>query len=322
MIYRNKYHVRVAGGGIIGMSIAWRLAQMGIGVTVYDRGRIGGEASWAGAGMLAPGGEYTVRSRWSELGVESLALYPEFCRELEEETGNKIDFRLCGAMECAFSDEEAAKLHNRAQSQRAMGIRSERISDREVFFPDDAVVNPRDVVDALRIACERRGVELKENEAIEKVEGPTIIAAGAWSGTIGAPGPLPRTFPLKGHLVSYGSVTPPGPVLRSGHTYILQRINGVTIAGSSVEDVGFDRSIDPEVVADIDRRAHLLMPELGKIESAWVGFRPATESGEPQIGQIPGTETYYAYGHYRNGILLAPVTARMIAELMPVGERV
>jgi glycine/D-amino acid oxidase-like deaminating enzyme len=100
-------------------------------------------------------------------------------------------------------------------------------------------------------------------------------------------------------------------ILRSGDTYILQRKSGLTIAGSSSEQVGFDRTIDPEIVADIDRRARAILPKLPTADDSWVGFRPATASHEPQIGHLPGTEIFLAYGHYRNGILLAPITAQL-----------
>jgi glycine oxidase len=300
--------MKVVGGGIIGMSIAWRLAQRGFQVDVFDSGRIGGEASWAGAGMLAPGGEVDSPSRLAKLTVESLKLYPDFVRELEAESGCKIDFAQCGAIEWIDDD-------SRAQAQAALGIRSERLNGAQIFYPDDAVVDPRDVVRALRAACERRGVRLHENSPVSQIEGPAVLAAGAWSSSIGTPLPIPASFPVRGHLVSYrmqpGSVP---KILRSGHTYILQRKSGLTIAGSETERVGFDRALNPESVAKIDARARQILPELPELYEAWLGFRPATESLEPEIGMLPGTEIFLAYGHYRNGILLAPVTAKMAAE--------
>jgi glycine oxidase len=300
--------MKVVGGGIIGMSIAWRLAQRGLRVEVFDAGLIGGEASWAGAGMLAPGGEVDGPSRLASLTVESLKLYPDFVRELEAESCCEIDFAQCGAIEWTSDD-------RRAQSQAALGIRSERLNGREVFYPDDAVVDPRDVVRALRVACERRGVRLCENSPVSRIEGPAVLAAGAWSSTIGTPAPIQAAFPVRGHLVSYqmqpGSVP---NILRSGQTYILQRKSGLTIAGSETERVGFDRTLNPESVADIDARARAILPELPEAHGAWLGFRPATESLEPEIGMLPGTEIFLAYGHYRNGILLAPVTAKIAAK--------
>lgn len=295
--------MKVIGAGIIGMSIAWRLAQRGLKVEVFDAGKVGGEASWAGAGMLAPGGEVDTPSQLARLTVESLLLYPDFVRELQSESGRLIDFRQCGAIEKTTDD-------GKAKAQAALGIRSERLNAQEVYYPDDAVVDPREVVQALRIACERLGVTIHEDHRIARIEGQAVLAAGAWSSSVETPVPIVSAFPVRGHLVSYQMEPNSVPaILRSGDTYILQRKSGLTIAGSNTEKVGFDRSLNPEIVADIDRRARAILPELPALLEAWLGFRPATESLEPQIGLLAGTEIFLAYGHYRNGILLAPITA-------------
>jgi glycine oxidase len=300
--------MKVIGAGIIGMSIAWRLAQRGLKVEVFDAGRVGGESSWAGAGMLAPGGEVAGASYWARLSVESLSMYPGFVRELEAESGVSIDFRQCGAIERTGDD-------RRALAQAELGIRSERINPREVFYPDDAVVDPRDVMQALRVACERRGVRLHENQPVAWLEGPAVLAAGAWSSSIKTAVPVTPAFPVRGHLVSYRMPVGQLPhILREGHTYILQRGSGLVIAGSATERVGFDRKLNPEIVADIDRRAREILPELPGMCEAWLGFRPATEALEPELGMLAGTEIFQAYGHYRNGILLAPVTAKLAME--------
>ncbi len=300
--------MKIIGAGIIGMSIAWRLAQRGLRVEIFDAGRVGGESSWAGAGMLAPGGEVDAASRLAKLTVDSLALYPDFVRELESESGLSIDFRRCGAIERTADDA-------RAHTQAALGIRSQRLNADEVFYPDDSVVDPREIVQALRVACERRGGEIHENHRVTKIEGPVVLAAGAWSSSVETPVPIAPAFPIRGHLASY--LLKPGSVpniLRAGETYILQRKSGLTIAGSSTERVGFDRSVNPEIVADIDRRARAILPMLPAPHESWLGFRPATSSMEPQIGRLPGTEIFLAYGHYRNGILLAPITADLAVE--------
>ena len=301
--------MKVVGGGIIGMSVAWRLAQRGVQVEVFDKGRIGGEASWAGAGMLAPGGEVDAPNRLAELTVESLKLYPDFIRELEDESGLSIDFRRCGAIEQTTSD-------TRAAAQATLGIRSRRLNLREIFYPDDAAVNPRDVVQSLRVACERRGVILHENHEVTKLDvGPTVLSAGAWSSHIETPFPIPVSFPVRGHLISYRMPTGSVPrILRAGDTYILQRKSGLTIAGSNTEQVGFDRTPNRATLAEIDARARAMLPDLPSPHESWLGFRPATASLDPQIGRLPGTELFLAYGHYRNGILLAPITANLILQ--------
>ena len=202
--------------------------------------------------MLAPGGEVDSPTRLARLTAESLKLYPDFVGELESESGCAIDFARCGAIELTGDD-------RRMNAQSALGIRSERLNANEVFYPDDAVVDPRDVVRALRVACERRGVEIHENSPVKKIDGPAVLAAGAWSSMIETPVPIRPAFPVRGHLVSYRM--PPGSVpkiLRSGNTYILQRKSGLTIVGSSSERIGFDRTVNSAMVADISTPAAAL----------------------------------------------------------------
>jgi glycine oxidase len=336
MVDRNP-DVVIIGGGIIGGSIAWRLAQAGAAVTLVDAGALGGEASWAGAGMLAPGGEIAVRSRWAEFAMESLALYPAFVEELECETGLRIDYRRCGAVEIARTEADWQDLLARRAVQLDLGIRAEVTGDG-LFYPDDALVDPRDVTRALRCACDRRGVRICEQTRVlgiavtgEWVDVETgggmlrgsaaVLAAGAWSGAIPVSGvggriEIPASFPVRGHLLGYalepGSV---GPILRHGHTYVMQRSSGFTIAGTSSEQVGFNRELDPQIVAEIAARAGELLPRLRSAPepTAWLGFRPSTEGFEPVIGCLGDTCLWLAYVHYRNGILLAPATARWVA---------
>jgi glycine oxidase len=337
--------VIIIGGGIVGGSIAWRLAQAGAAVTLVDAGALGGEASWAGAGMLAPGGEFAGRTRWAEFALESLALYPAFVAELESETGLGIDYRRCGAVEIARTEAEWQDLLARRAAQAEMGIRAE-VTAGGLFYPDDAMVDPRDVTRALRCACEQRGVRIRERTRVlavrvtrERADVETsggvlrgsaaVLAAGAWSGAIpvfGGDGriEIPVTFPVRGHLLGYalepGSV---GPILRHGHTYVMQRSSGFTIAGTSSEQVGFNREVDARIVDDIRARAEELLPRLRSAAEpvAWLGFRPATEGFEPAIGRLGDTCLWLAYGHYRNGILLAPGTAARVAGEMVSDNR-
>ena len=328
--------VIVVGGGIIGGSIAWRLAQAGAAVTLLDAS-VFGEASWAGAGMLAPGGEFVSRSRWAEFALESRALYPAFVAELEGETGVGIDYRRCGAVEIARTEAEWQDLLARRAAQAELGIRAE-VTVGGLYYPDDALVDPRDVTRALRCACEKRGVRINEQTRVMAVRvtagradvetsggmlsgSAAVLAAGAWSGAIpvnGADGQIaiPATFPVRGHLLGYtlepGSV---GPILRHGHTYVMHRSSGFTIAGTSSEQVGFNRELDSQIVDDIHARAAELLPRLRSAPkpTAWLGFRPATDDLAPAIGRLGDTCLWLAYGHYRNGILLAPATAARVA---------
>jgi glycine oxidase len=342
--------IAIIGAGIIGTSIAWRLAQAGYRVMILDAGVIGGEASWAGAGMLAPGGEMERRSDWTEIALASLGMYAGFVDQLRQETGCPIDYQQQGAVELAFTAEEWDRLAVRAEAQGRIGIPSERLDAaglrelaplvaREVagalFFPADALVDPRQVTSALATACRRRGVEIREHSPVRAVRvcadtieidatlaaGRAVIAAGAWSGGIEVWRgeqlfQIPESFPVKGHLLGYrleaGSL---GPIVRHADTYLLQRANGFTVAGSSSERIGFDRRIDAALADDIHRRACAVLPCLAQAAppEPWIGFRPATEGLEPQVRRIANTGLWLSYGHYRNGILLAPATAQRVS---------
>ena len=275
--------VLIVGGGLIGSSIAWRIAQKGAQVTIADAGNLGGEASPAGAGMLSPGAEFEQPSVWLDLGIESIGLYPSFVEELQTETGIDADFRM--------------------------------------FSSADGIVDPAALLRALHCACESRKVRIRREQvtAVDPRDyGAVVIAAGAWSGHIHVNGvTLPAVVPIKGHLIGFqmepGAL---GSVRRRGETYVLQRSSGFLIAGSNEQDIGFDRSVDAAICEDIHRRATQLFPPLGDVTPVkrWIGFRPRSATGEPHIGRVAGTNVWVAYGHYRNGILLTPVTAQRIAD--------
>ena len=343
----------VIGGGIIGASIAWKLALAGMRVTIVDAGSVGGEASWAGAGMLAPGGEIVSREPWLDLALESMRLYPGFVDDLQAASGVTIDYRVCAGIDVAFDADEWQALSSRAEQQRALGIQSATLDrrslldliplcDREyagaLLYPDDTLVDPRDIMRALTIACRAAGVEIREgwrttalhvSKGSVLVESPAerlqasaaVLSAGAWSTDIAVSGaalpPLPAAFPVKGILTSYQ--LDPGtlrPILRRGHTYLLQRSTGMMIAGTTSEQVGFNRSVDKNSVDGITSRVGELLPWISRHQpaAAWAGFRPAAESQGPLIHRAGDTSLWLAYGHYRNGILLAPVTAKMVSE--------
>ena len=341
----------VIGAGIIGGSIAWRLSQDGWQVTLFDAGTAGGEASWAGAGMLAPGGEVVDGGPWADFALESLRAYPAFVDELQAETGHGIDLQRNGAIEVATTFDEWSELAVRAEKQKRAGIQSQPLDEPArdklaplatlgvgaLYYPDDAVVCPRDVVRCLIAACRARGVELREGEAVRSIEirgaatevvtaggrftaEAAVLAAGAWSSSIpvtvdGMPCDVPASYPVRGHLLGYRLA--PGllrPILRHHHTYLLQRSSGFLVAGTTSEEAGFDRNPDPEAAAGIARRATKLLPCLAGLghPEVWIGFRPG--AAHPVIGRAPGAPNLWlSYGHYRNGILLAPANARRLA---------
>jgi glycine oxidase len=322
----SRADVAVVGAGLIGTAIAWRLSQANAQVTLFDAGHVGGEASSAGAGMLSPGGEFDRPSVWLDLGVESLRLFPTFVDELRSETNLTIDFRICGCLQLVASEEERLQARSRAEFQSRAGIQVESTPEG-LFYREDGLVDPNDLLRALRCACEARKVRIMEGRAVREIEsddyGAVVIAAGAWSGQIqvsyeSQPIALPGTIPIKGHLIGF-QLAPEtlGPMRRRGHTYVLQRSNGFVVAGSSEEQTGFDRSINQAVCADIHQRAAQLFPALQHATPTklWFGFRPYSPTGEgPHIGRVPETNVWLAYGHYRNGILLTPLSAQRVAD--------
>lgn len=324
--------VTIAGAGIIGLSSAWRLAQRGWQVTVFDRREAVREASWAAAGMLAPGGEVDFNTALAESALRSLSMFPEFIRGLEEESGLTVEYRQCGAIEVAFDEAHVRNLTAKAAQQAAIGIASEPcyyLGCSARRYAADAMVDPLSINEALLAACHGRGVAIHEHEPVTEVlpngsgvrtgrgeylSDRVLIAAGAWSSAL-VPG-LPRVRPVRGHLLCFemepGLLT---TIVRSGHTYVLQREAGGMIAGSSMEEAGFDRTPDAAISADIHKRAAQLVPELAdaKPSDCWTGLRPASDAG-PIIGRFCDTNIWTAYGHFRNGILLAPITAQFIQD--------
>jgi len=348
------HDVLVVGAGLIGSSIAWLLSKAGCRVVLIDAGSFGGEASAAGAGMLAPGGEYRKPSSAARFAIESLAMYPTFVRQLEKESGLSIDYRKCGAIEVAYERERWRELRKRADVQRRFGISVQWLCLSSLsavapglnleglrgalYYPDEACVAPVDLLRALRTVCHREGVKIRENSPVESIDAERgrvmvrvrerrisgrnlVLAAGAWSSQIpvrrsGVAARIPQSFPVKGHLVGYQLL--PGslrPILRNGHHYVVQRKTGFTIAGSSEEQCGFNRNVNPDRISEICTAAGSFYSPISMLEPTreWVGFRPGSERQGPTLGRVPGTNVWRAYGHYRNGILLTPATAHLVS---------
>ena len=208
-----------------------------------------------------------------------------------------------------------------------------------LYYEDDSCVAPLDLLKALKIACERSGVTILEQTPVKSIHvdhdgvavalfsgriktRSAVLAAGAWSSQIPishseASVSIPATFPVKGHIVGYQlPAASLAPILRHGQHYVLQRREGFTLAGSSEERCGFDRRINVELVREIHAGACSFYSPLliAKPIREWIGFRPATDENEPIIRRIPASNLWLAYGHYRNGILLTPATAHLVAD--------
>jgi glycine oxidase len=346
--------VLVVGGGLVGCALARELASRGFEVTVVERGQPGEEASWAAAGLLSPQSDARAPGPFFDLGIESRAMYPEWTRELEDETKMAVGYRRIGILRCAFSEAEREELLSRSLWQRRAGFAlAERTAEeigsalegriaREVvggvFFPEDGVVDNRLLARALALSAERRGVRMLagtaalrfrvadgvcrgvETAAGELSAGCVVDAAGAWAGFDPAlPVPVP-VEPVRGQIVVLrlpGRALP--SVIESEDVYLVPRPDGTVLAGATVERVGFQKEVTAGALHGLTGAAIRLVPELARARfvEAWSGLRPGTPDGLPLLGRTAAVRgLLFAAGHYRNGVLLAPVTARVIADLV------
>jgi glycine oxidase len=337
----------VIGGGIIGLSLAWQLSRCAARVLLIDRREPGQEASHAGGGMIADL-DPVLPAELRELAHRSAELYPSFVSELASESECAIDLRTDGVIafeQHAITESEGIRAITAAEALR--------LEPHLVIPPDPAytmreiAVDPRDLVAALLSALHRRAVEIVSGEAVVKVQSAgghasgvltdrasysasnVVNCAGAWASQI-AGAKLP-TQPVKGHMValafpeelSMNSVEREQKrvlrhVLRSRWCYIIPRSNGRYVVGSTVEPAGFDKSLNSYRVKRLQEAAARLIPPFAqaKIAEAWTGLRPGTPDNLPLLGAtaIPGY--FAATGHYRDGILLAPVTAELLCALI------
>ena len=351
----------MVGAGIIGLSCAWRLAERDLAVTVVDRRGPGAGASSVAAGMLAPVGEASWgEERLLELNLASARMYPEFASELEAAAQLPVPYRQCGALHVAADRDEASELRRRIELYRRHSLETSWLSpsacrDLEpslapdvgpgLFAAQEAEVDPRATLDALARACERAGVDLltgavTDLRTAEAVKGvvledgrrltcSTVLAAtGAWSGLDSwlPDGARPPVRPVKGEVVRLRSPADRpviGRIVASERVYLVPRVNDELVVGATVRERGFDLSVTAEGVHELLREAYRIVPETAELEfvEARAGLRPGTPDNAPVIGRAGPDGLIVATGHYRNGILLAPITAE-IARSLVLGEAV
>jgi glycine oxidase len=337
----NRTEVAIAGGGIIGLSTALELAAAGRQVTVFERGRAMSEASWAAAGMLAAGDPENPGAL-RPLAELSRALYPQFLDRIRELSGLPVPIRttqtIQGELDVphGFFELDAASLNTLAPGIEARNL--------NFFLLEEWSLSPRDLAEALPKAIRAAGVDLREgcpvlsaHDSGSRVEITTadgewmaegmIYAAGAWSeGLTGIAIP-----PRKGQIVEVQVVSGPrlDVVLRTPEIYLVPRSDGRIVIGATVEDVGYDKRVDEQAVAELIATAAALWPPLreARVVEAWAGLRPGSPDDLPVIdtlsrypGEIAGeyrkSRCWLAAGHFRNGILLAPGTARLLRQMI------
>jgi glycine oxidase len=347
------HDVLIIGGGIIGGSIAWELARRGLHPLVLDRQEAGREASWAAAGMLQPSPESADGLPLVPLARASLALYPEFAAAIEADSGRTVGLRRNGAMEILFSSDAVRELSALVALHRSLGLPTEALPLDEAFkmepalsphaqaaalLPNECAIDNRALTDAVLAAAVARGAEVRAGVEVEsllvrgaRVEGAitggqrftaahVVLAAGAFSSRLDVARRYAPTLPVRGQMIALLSSAPPiERVLRSTRGYIVPRDDARPqrlVAGSTLENVGYEKRVTPEGIARILEAAKEIVPALESAEiiETWCGLRPDTPDHLPILGPTDLDGLTIATGHFRNGILLAPVTAKLIAE--------
>jgi glycine oxidase len=346
----KKFDVAIAGGGLIGASIALDLAGAGLGVGLFDRQEPGLEASWAGAGILSPAPESAALFALVPLAKASMAIYPEFVRMVEEASGRSVGYRPKGTLQALFSRHAREELSTVIALHHGLGLRAEPLSARDaralepalsedleagVLRPAEASVDNRALTQAVLEAARRRGVQFfsaRGAEAIwreggrclglnlknEKVEAQwTVIAAGCFSANIQGVAPYAPVRPAKGQMVALrADDLKIERVLWSEKIYLVPRNDGRILAGATVEYTGFEKVLTAGGLEKILAGAIELSPGLAgsRVEETWAGLRPDSPDHLPILGPTDIDGLLIATGHFRGGILLTPITARLVRE--------
>jgi len=346
----KTFDVAIAGGGLIGATIAFELARAGLHVALFDRQQPGEGSSWAAAGILSPAPENAGMISIVPLGRASLQLYPEFVTAVERISAQSVGYRARGTLEALFSTDAQEKLSTIIALHHGLGLKAEPVSAEDardmepalsseleaaVFRPDEACVDNRALTKAVLTAAERSGVKIFAASSVQSiakdggrcagvlVDGEkvqcrwTVIAAGCCSAEIEGASHYAPVRPAKGQMIGLRaegfSIE---RVLWSDHVYLVPRNDGRILAGATVEYVGFDKKVTAGSVQKIIAAALQLAPALADahIDETWAGLRPDAPDHLPIIGPTDLDGLLVATGHFRSGILLAPITARLIRE--------
>jgi glycine oxidase len=360
MLQQHDADAVVVGGGVIGLAIAWRAAQAGMTVTVVDErpGR-GASWAAAGMLAPVTEVHYGERPLLG-LNLAAAGRWPSFAAEVEEASGRPVGYTPVGTLAVARDADDNAALEDLYQFQLRCGLEVERLRSREcrqlepglhpgirggVLAAGDHQVDNRALVEALLVACERAGVRMVSGRVAElaaegdRVTGvvladgerlaaaTVVLAAGCWSGGLGgvAAEALPPVRPVKGQLLYLrGPASEPlcSRNVRGLEVYLVPRGDGRVVVGATVEEQGFDTRVTAGAVHNLLRAALELLPDAAELEllETVCGLRPGSPDNAPMIGPAGPEGLVVATGHYRNGILLTPVTADAVAELLATGR--
>lgn len=345
----------IVGGGIIGCSVAWRLAAEGVATTVLERGRIGQEASWAAAGMIAPQAEAEGPGPFFDFCLKARDAFETIAEQLARESGIDPEYDRAGILYVALDAAEHRELERRARWQRAAGAPVEELSGAEarrlepalspqtlyaLHLPTNRRADNRKLTQAYAAAARRAGAELVEGARVDGVAARggratgvvmddgavreadvVVIAAGAWAGELrGLEGDRVRLHPVRGQIICFEAQPAIlGPALFSLRGYLVPRRDGRLLAGSTMEEAGYNKAVTLAGLEKIVRGAIAMVPGLGGLtfRETWAGLRPATRDLLPVLGPSPSLpNVLWAVGHFRSGILLSALTGEIIADLV------
>ena len=346
----KSFDAAIAGGGLIGSAIALELAQAGLSVAVFEKGEPCREASWASAGILSPAPETQGMIPIVPLAKASIGLYPEFVANVEEISGQNVGFRPFGTMDALFTRDATRDLSTLIALHHGLGLQAEPLRPEEArelepalspeveaaaLRPDEASIDNRALTQAVVLAAKKSGAEIFQDHAVEAIwrEGSrcaglklrnenvsakwTIIASGCFSANIEGVAAYAPVRPAKGQMVSLrADALKIRRVLWSEKIYLVPRNDGRILAGATVEYVGFDKHVTAGAIEKILSDAIELAPGLAnaRIEETWAGLRPDSPDHLPIVGPTDLEGLLMATGHFRSGVMLTPITARLIRE--------
>lgn len=334
--------VIVIGAGLVGLALARDLRRRGLRPLLVEAGTAARQASWAGAGMLA--GYSTADPLVRRLAIAGARLYPTWIRELELEAGQLAGYRPSGTLFLATAGHPAPMPALKGWEPLSH-VQLHALEPNMGFFGEswriaaDHSVDSRLLGAALIASLHMTGVEVRENvralsvapaapggleveTSAGRLAAPVVVnCAGAWAGAIAAPVAAP-VRPRKGQMLALRHCPEVRHVIAAEGVYLVPRGEGRVLVGATLEDCGFDSSLDPAALAALRRRAERVIRGLGQaeLEESWAGFRPGTPDGHPLLGPTSCPGYWLATGHFRDGILLAPITAKIIASGIAKGR--
>jgi len=349
----------VIGAGLIGLASAWRMQRRGLSVLVIDRApEPGAETSHVAAGMLAPVTEADFgEERLLKINLRGRERWPAFAAELEERSGLPTGYRESGALVVAADRDDAEALRRLHQFQRSLGLAAEwltpsgcrrlepGLSPRTaggILAHDEALADPRAtvralaaVVDEIALGVEVGSIELSDGRVsgVRTTQGPiqcaaVVVAAGAWSPELAPTDEGPPVRPVKGQILELraraGMEPPLSRIVRTPRCYLVPHSDGRVVLGATVEEQGFDTAVTADGVFRLLEAAWEVVPEVGELEllGARAGLRPGTPDNGPVVGADPEVDgLVWATGHWRHGVLLAPLTGESVAALVAGAEQ-